>query len=194
MTYLIYIYRTHPRLFVAMGVIIIMFILADVLSAINTDGFQVVFYYTTLVSVAIISSGVSVFQVLEWRCQSALWYWSFSPVDKDFNDCAVSLSSIFSCMYCTRIMLVSCNPFPTLRVLSLHLSCPFVLTLFLLVDRSRHSFPWEMSKTISNLHQKQKYQMGFVRNESNDKMKLTYPLIFFRAASLASLPCFHRPI
>ena len=63
--YLIYIYRTHPRLFAAMGVIIVMFILSDVLSAVNTDGFQVVFYYTTLVSVAIISSGVSVFQVLE---------------------------------------------------------------------------------------------------------------------------------
>ena len=63
--YLIHIYRTHPRLFAAMGVIIVMFILSDVLSAVNTDGFQVVFYYTTLVSVAIISSGVSVFQVLE---------------------------------------------------------------------------------------------------------------------------------
>lgn len=55
-------FRTHPRLFVAMAVIIVMFILADVLSAINTDGFQDVFLYTTIASVAIISSGVSVFQ------------------------------------------------------------------------------------------------------------------------------------
>ena len=59
-------YRTHPRLFVAMAVIIVMFILTDVLSAVNTDGIQDVFFYTTLASVAIISSGVSVFQVCDY--------------------------------------------------------------------------------------------------------------------------------
>ena len=46
-----------------MAVIIVMFILTDVLSAVDTDGFQDAFFYTTLASVAIISSGVSVFQV-----------------------------------------------------------------------------------------------------------------------------------
>ena len=55
--------RTHPRLFLAMAVIIVMFVLTDVLSAVDTDGFQDAFFYTTLASVAIISSGVSVFQV-----------------------------------------------------------------------------------------------------------------------------------
>ena len=49
-----------------MAVIIVMFILTDVLSAVNTDGIQDVFFYTTLASVAIISSGVSVFQVCDY--------------------------------------------------------------------------------------------------------------------------------
>ena len=57
-----------------MAVIIVMFILTDVLSAVNTDGIQDVFFYTTLASVAIISSGVSVFQVCDsapgWKFQN----------------------------------------------------------------------------------------------------------------------------
>ena len=54
---------THPTIFVAMAVIIVNLILADVLSAMNTDRFQDVFFYVMIISVVIISSGISAFQV-----------------------------------------------------------------------------------------------------------------------------------
>lgn len=82
-------YRTHPRLFVAMAVIVVMFILADVLSAVNTDGFQDVFFYATLASVAIISSGVSVFQV----CVSVfnIWISIHCNACTNFEECRLHL-------------------------------------------------------------------------------------------------------
>ena len=55
--------RTHPTIFVAMGIIIVNLILADVLSAMNTDCFQDIFFYVMIISVVIISSGISAFQV-----------------------------------------------------------------------------------------------------------------------------------
>ena len=55
-------FRTYPRLFIATVVVIVMLILADVLSAMNTDNFQDVFFYTMIVSIVVTSSGVSVFR------------------------------------------------------------------------------------------------------------------------------------
>jgi hypothetical protein len=57
-------FPTHPRLFVAMAVLIVVFIFTDITSAIDTDAFQDAFLQMTLASVVVISIAVAIFQVI----------------------------------------------------------------------------------------------------------------------------------